>query len=108
MVSVRFGSFDLAHPHALCPTPTTKNWLIVIVASLHSSHSKREEEEEEIDIMNIQMGGSLPTKKLNRNNFPSWEYKMHQYLVGQGYWSYIVGAHEDRPIETTSGNATGS
>ena len=22
---------------------------------------------------------------------------MHQYLVGQGYWTYIKGAHEDQP-----------
>ena len=42
----------------------------------------------------------LPSEKLDRNNFASWEYKMHQYLVGQGYWSYIEGAHIDRPIET--------
>ena len=34
----------------------------------------------------------LPSEKLDRNNFASWEYKMHQYLVGQGYWSYIKGA----------------
>ena len=28
------------------------------------------------------------------------EYKMHQYLVGQGYWSYIKGAHENQPNST--------
>ena len=22
---------------------------------------------------------------------------MHQYLVGQGYWSYVEGAHENQP-----------
>ena len=40
---------------------------------------------EEIDIMNTQMGSALPTEKLPMTNFASWEYKMHQYLVGQGY-----------------------
>ena len=40
--------------------------------------------------MNTQMGSALPTEKLDRNSFTSWEYKMHQYLVGQGYWSYIL------------------
>ena len=25
---------------------------------------------------------------------------MHQYLVGQGYWSYIKGVYEDHPVET--------
>ena len=50
--------------------------------------------------MNNQMGSALPTEKLDRTNFTSWEYKMHQYLVGQGYWSYIQGAHEDQPDST--------
>ena len=78
--------------------PTTKNWLIAIVVPLDSSHSKRQEEEEEIDTMNTQMGSALPSEKLDRNNFASWEYKMHQYLVEQGYWSYIKGAHENQPV----------
>ena len=46
------------------------------------------------------MGSALPTEKLDRTNFASWEYKMHQYLVGQGYWSYIEGAHETQPNPT--------
>ena len=49
------------------------------------------------------MGSSLPIEKLDRSNYSSWEYKMNQYLVGQGYWSYIIGAHEDKP-ETTHAN----
>ena len=77
----------------------TKNRLIAIVALLHSKYSEREEEEEEeeeeTDTMNTQMGSTLPTEKLDLNNFASWEYKMHQYLVEQGYWSYIEGAHVD-------------
>ena len=28
---------------------------------------------------------------------------MNQYLVGQGYWSYIIGAHENKP-EITHAN----
>ena len=55
---------------------------------------------EEIDIMNTQMESVLPTEKLDRTNFASWEHKMHQYLVGQGYWSYIKGAHETQPNPT--------
>ena len=47
------------------------------------------------------MGSSLPREKLDRSNYSSWEYKMHQYLVGQGYWTYIKGAHEDQPGLTT-------
>ena len=25
---------------------------------------------------------------------------MHQYLVGQGYWSYVEGANENQPNPT--------
>ena len=55
---------------------------------------------EGIDIMNTQVGSALPTEKLDRTNFVSWEYKMHQYLVKQGYWSYIEEAHEMQPNPT--------
>ena len=52
-------------------------------AHRYIAYSKREEEEEEdFDTMNTQMGSALPSEKLDRNNFASWEYKMHQYLVG--------------------------
>ena len=33
-------------------------------------------------------------------NFASWEYKVHQYLVGEGYWTYIEGAHETQTNPT--------
>ena len=80
----------------MCSTPTTKNRLIAIVAPLRNAYSKREEKEKDFNTaMNTQMGSALPTEKLDRNNFASWEYKMHKYLVGQGYWSYIEGAHVD-------------
>ena len=41
--------------------------------------------------MDKAMGSSVPTEKLERINYASWVYKMHQYLVGHGYWSYIKG-----------------
>ena len=40
------------------------------------------------------MASSLPTEKLDRSNYASWSYKMHQYLLGHGYWSYIDGAND--------------
>ena len=55
---------------------------------------------EEIYAMNNQMGSALPTEKLDRTNYTSWEYKMHPYLIGQGYWSYIQGARENQPDST--------
>ena len=80
--------------------------VIAIIASLHSSHSKREEEEEEDFDTTMNTQSARPSEKLDRNNFASWEYKMHQYFVEQGYWSYIEGAHIDRPIKTAPGYAT--
>ena len=50
--------------------------------------------------MNTQMESALPSENLDQNNFASWEYKMHQYLVRQGYWSYIKGAHKTQPDPT--------
>ena len=46
------------------------------------------------------MGGALPTEKLDRSNYASWEYKMHHYLLGHGYWSYIHGENEVVPEPT--------
>ena len=37
--------------------------------------------------MNTQMGSSLPSEKLDRSSYSSWEYKMNQFLVRQGHWS---------------------
>ena len=46
------------------------------------------------------MGSSLPTEKLDRTNYASWSYKMHQYLLGHGYWSYVDGANDTAPEPT--------
>ena len=46
------------------------------------------------------MASSLPTEKLDRSNYASWSYKMHQYLLGHGYWSYVDGANDVVPDAT--------
>ena len=46
------------------------------------------------------MDSSLLTKKLDRNNYASWSYKMHQYLLRHGYWSYVDGANDTAPNST--------
>ena len=46
------------------------------------------------------MSGAIPIEKLDRSNYASWEYKMHQYLLGHGYWSYIHGGNEVAPYST--------
>ena len=48
------------------------------------------------------MASSLPTEKLDRTNYASWSYKMHQYLLGHGYWSYVEGANDAAPEPTHS------
>ena len=46
------------------------------------------------------MASSLPTEKLDRKNYASWSYKMHPYMLGHGYWSYVDGAN-DAALEST-------
>ena len=46
------------------------------------------------------MASSLPPEKLDRTNYASWSYKMHQYLLGHGYWSYVEGANDAAPEST--------
>ena len=40
------------------------------------------------------------TEKLDRSNYASWLYKMHQYLLGHGYWSYVDRANVATPDAT--------
>ena len=46
------------------------------------------------------MASSLQTKKLDMSNYASWSYKMHQYLLEHGYWSYVDGANDTAPEST--------
>jgi hypothetical protein len=46
------------------------------------------------------VGSFLPAEKLDRTNYASWSYKMHQYLLGHGYWSYVDGAKDTPPDPT--------
>jgi hypothetical protein len=52
------------------------------------------------NIMDRGIGSSLLTKKLDRSNYTSWSYKMHQYLLGHDYWSYVEGANDTIPEST--------
>ena len=46
------------------------------------------------------MGSPLPTEKLNRSNYASWSYKMHQCMLGHSYLSYVEGVNEVAPEPT--------
>ena len=50
--------------------------------------------------MNTQMGSSLPSEKLDRSNYSSWENKMNQFLVRQGHWSYNKTAQSHKGTKT--------
>ena len=50
--------------------------------------------------MNIGLGSLLPTEKLDRRYHACWSYKMHQYLLGHRYWSYVKGANDASPDST--------
>ena len=47
--------------------------------------------------MERSMSSSLPIEKLDQNNYASWPYKMHHYLLGHDYWSYVEGGNEVVP-----------
>jgi hypothetical protein len=54
----------------------------------------------EIDVkkeMDRGVGSFLPTEKLDRSNYASWSYKMHHYMLGHRYWSYVDGANDTTP-----------
>ena len=53
--------------------------------------------------MDRSMVSSLPTEKFDRSNYASWLYKMHQYLLGHGYWSYVEGANVAAPDSAHKG-----
>ena len=37
------------------------------------------------------------TKKLDKNNFPTWKFRMKNFLMQKGYWEYIEGDLEETP-----------
>ena len=57
-------------------------------------------EEQKKKGMDRGMVSSHPTEKLDRSNYASWSYKMHRYLLGHGYWSYVDGANDATPEST--------
>ena len=46
------------------------------------------------------VGTMLPIENLDRSNYASWSYRMHQYLLGHGYRSYVDGANDATPEMT--------
>ena len=47
--------------------------------------------------MAAENGSQIVTKKLDKNNFPMWKFRMTNFLMGKGYWDYIEGDLEEAP-----------
>ena len=47
------------------------------------------------------MASSLLTEKLDGSNYASWSYKLHEYLLGYGYSSYVDRANDAAPERHT-------
>ena len=56
--------------------------------------------EEQGKKMDRGMASSLPTERLDRSKYASWSYKMHWYLLGHRYCSYVNGANDAAPEPT--------
>ena len=52
------------------------------------------------------MASLLPTEKLDRSNYAPWLYKMHQYLLWHGQWSYFDGVSDTTPDAAHKGFST--
>ncbi|MCO5554790.1 hypothetical protein L7F22_008325 [Adiantum nelumboides] len=39
----------------------------------------------------------IVSDKLDKNNFYAWKVRMTSFLMGKGYWEYIVGDQEEMP-----------
>ena len=55
--------------------------------------------------MDAKNGSQIVIEKLDKNNFPSWKFRMTNFLMGKGYWDYIEGDLEEAleiPVENTT------
>ncbi|MCO5608612.1 hypothetical protein L7F22_062825 [Adiantum nelumboides] len=39
----------------------------------------------------------IVSEKLDSNNFPTWRFRMTNFLQGKGYWDYIEGGNDEAP-----------
>ena len=40
-------------------------------------------------------GSQIVTEKLDKSNFPTWKFRITNFLLGKGYWEYIEGDVEE-------------
>jgi hypothetical protein len=37
-------------------------------------------------------------EKLNKNNFQTWKFRIMNFLMGKGYWEFIIGDEKELPF----------
>jgi hypothetical protein len=40
----------------------------------------------------------IAIKKLNKNNFQVWKFRIMNFLMGKGYWEFITGDEKEPPF----------
>jgi len=40
----------------------------------------------------------IAIKKLNKNNFQVWKFKIMNFLMGKGYWEFVIGDEIKPPL----------
>jgi len=40
----------------------------------------------------------IAIEKLNKNNFQVWKFRIMNFLMGKGYWEFIIGDEKEPPL----------
>ncbi len=38
-------------------------------------------------------------ENLNKNNFQMWKFRIMKFLMGKGYWEFIIGDEKEPPFQ---------
>jgi hypothetical protein len=40
----------------------------------------------------------ITIEKLNKNNFQMWKFRIMNFLMGKGYWEFVIGDETKPPL----------
>ncbi len=40
----------------------------------------------------------IAIEKLDKNNFQVWKFRIMNFLMGKGYWEFIIGDEKEPPL----------
>jgi hypothetical protein len=40
----------------------------------------------------------IAIKKLNKKNFQVWKFRIMNFLMGKGYWEFVIGDEKELPL----------